>query len=70
VTVAPIPPAIIDGGMAATGLLAWIAACKYLDHLPLYRIEQIAARQGATLARSTNCCDSRYGRDPFARRSL
>jgi transposase len=53
VTAAPIPPAVIDGGMAATGLLAWIAACKYLDHLPLYRIEQIAARQGVPLARST-----------------
>lgn len=36
-----------------SGLLAWIAACKYLDHLPLYRIEQIAARQGVPLARST-----------------
>lgn len=35
------------------GLLAWISACKYLDHLPLYRIEQIAARQGVPLARST-----------------
>jgi len=53
VTAAPIPAAIIDGGMAAVGLLAWIAACKYLDHLPLYRIEQIAARQGVPLARST-----------------
>src|SRR5471032_694951 len=53
VTAAPIPAAIIDGGMAAVGLLAWIATCKYLDHLPLYRIEQIAARQGVPLARST-----------------
>lgn len=53
VTAALIPPAVIDGGMAAVGLLAWIAACKYLDHLPLYRIEQIAARQGVPLARST-----------------
>jgi transposase len=52
VTAAPIPPALIDGGLAAVGLLAWIAACKYLDHLPLYRIEQIAARQGVPLARS------------------
>lgn len=53
VTAAPIPPAVIDGGLAAVGLLAWAAACKYLDHLPLYRIEQIAARQGVPLARST-----------------
>jgi transposase len=34
----PIPPAIIDGGMAAPGLLAWVAVSKYTDHLPLYRI--------------------------------
>ena len=42
-----------DGGLAAVGLLAWVAVCKYLDHLPLYRIKQIAARQGVPLARST-----------------
>lgn len=53
VTAAPIPPAVIDGGSAAVGLLAWVAVCKYLDHLPLYRIEQIAARDGVPLARST-----------------
>lgn len=53
VTAAPIPPAVIDGGMAAVGLLAWIAACKYLNYLLLYRIEQIAARQGVVLAHST-----------------
>ena len=53
VTAAPIPAAVIDGGMAAVGLLAWVAACKYLDHLPLYRIEQIATRQGVPLPRST-----------------
>ena len=52
-TAAPVPPAVIDGGLAAPGLLAWVAASKYLDHLPLYRIEQIAARQGVPLARST-----------------
>jgi transposase len=53
VTAAPIPPAVIDGGMAAPGLLAWIAVSKFVDHLPLYRIEQIADRQGVPLARST-----------------
>lgn len=46
-------PAVIDGGLAAPDLLAWVAASNYLDHLPLYRIEQIAARQGVPLARST-----------------
>jgi transposase len=53
VTAAPIPPAVIDGGMAAMGLLAWVIVGKYLDHLPLYRLERIAARDGVTLARST-----------------
>jgi transposase len=53
VTAAPVPPAVIDGGLAAPGLLAWVAVSKYADHLPLYRLEQIAARQGVTLARST-----------------
>lgn len=53
VTAAPIPPAVIDGGMAAVGLLAWVIVGKYLDHLPLYRLEGIAARDGVTLSRST-----------------
>jgi transposase len=53
VTAAPIPPAIIDGGMAAPGLLSWILTSKYLNHLPLYRLEQIAAREQVTLSRST-----------------
>ena len=53
VTAAPIPPAVIDGGMAATGLLAWVIVSKYLDHLPLYRLEGIAAREGVMLSRST-----------------
>jgi transposase len=53
ITAAPIPPAVIDGGMAAVGLLTWVMIGKYLDHLPLYRLEQIAARDGVILSRST-----------------
>lgn len=53
VTTAPIAAAIIDGGLAAPGLHAWVTIQKYLDHLPLYRIEQISARNGAPVARST-----------------
>lgn len=53
VTAAPVAPAVIDGGLAAPGLLAWVAIGKYLDHLPLYRLEQIAARQQVPLSRST-----------------
>jgi len=53
VTAAPVAPAVIDGSLAAPGLLAWVATGKYLDHLPLYRLEQIAARQQVPLSRST-----------------
>jgi transposase len=53
VTAAPVPPAIIDGGMAATGLLVWVLISQFLDHLPLYRLVQIAARQEVPLALST-----------------
>ena len=53
ITAAPVPPAIIDGGMAAVGLLVWVLISKYLDHLPLYRLEQIAARDQVILSRST-----------------
>ncbi len=53
ITAAPVAPAVIDGSLAAPGLLAWVATSKYLDHLPLYRLEQIAARQQVTLSRST-----------------
>jgi transposase len=53
ITAALIPPAVIDGGLAATGLLTWVMISKYVDHLPLYRLEQIAARDHVVLARST-----------------
>ena len=49
----PIPAAVIDGGMATVALLVWVMISKYLDHLPLYRLEQIAAREKVILARST-----------------
>jgi hypothetical protein len=50
VTAAPIPPAVIDGCLAAVGLIG-----KYADHLPLYRLEQIAAHDQVNLSRSTAC---------------
>ncbi len=34
-TAAPIPPAVIDGGMAAVGLLTWVMISSYQDHFPL-----------------------------------
>ena len=53
ITAAPVPLAVIDGGIAAVGLLTWVIISKYLDHLPLYRLEQIAARDNVNLSRST-----------------
>ncbi|BBO99687.1 IS66 family transposase [Sulfuriferula nivalis] len=53
VAAAPIPAAVIDGGVATSGLLAWVMISKFVDHLPLYRIEHIAQRSQVTLARST-----------------
>ena len=55
VTVAPLPVAVIDKGIPSAGLLAHIAACKYADHQPLYRLERIISRHGMELARSTMC---------------
>ena len=53
VVAADVPPALIDGGLAAPGLHAWVLILKFLDHLPLYRIEKISERHGVPIARST-----------------
>jgi transposase len=53
ITAAALPASLIDGGLAAPGLHAWVVIQKYLDHLPLYRIEQISTRHGVGIARST-----------------
>jgi transposase len=50
---APARP--VPGSYASAGLLAWIALSKYVDHLPLYRLEQMSARWGATISRQTMC---------------
>lgn len=48
-----LPAQIIDKSIAGPGLLAQVAISKYADHLPLYRQQQIFARQGITLPMST-----------------
>lgn len=52
-TQAPVPAQIIDKGIATAGLLAQVLIAKYSDHLPLYRQEQIFARAGVPVPRST-----------------
>jgi len=39
--IAPLPPKLVERGVAAPGLLAHITVSKFGDHLPLYRQEQI-----------------------------
>jgi transposase len=53
VRVAPMPPAMIDKGMATAGLLAFIVTSKFCDSLPLYRQEKQFARIGVELSRRT-----------------
>lgn len=52
---APKPPQPIEKGLAGPGLLAFVASSKLADHLPLNRLEDILARYGVHLARSTQC---------------
>ena len=55
VIVAPRPPEPIPGGVVGPGLLAQVIVSKYGDHLPLYRLERIFARQGVSFSRQTLC---------------
>jgi len=50
---APVPASVIEGGMATPSLLSWVIVSKYTDHLPLYRLSQMAGREGLPLATST-----------------
>src|SRR5206468_6556814 len=52
---APAPPQAVEKSPAGEGLLAHVVVSKYVDHLPLHRLEGIFAREGIDLARSTLC---------------
>ena len=49
----PADPHIIDGGIAASGLVAHTLISRFVDHLPYYRQETINARSGVHTPRST-----------------
>jgi transposase len=49
------PPRPISGCIAGPGLLAELLVAKFAEHLPLYRFEDISARYGLYLSRSTLC---------------
>jgi transposase len=46
---------VIPQSGAGPGLLAHILVSKFVAHLPLYRLEQIAARSGVELPRQKQC---------------
>ena len=50
-----LPALPIERGLAGEGLLAHVVTSKYADHLPLYRLSEIFARQGLEVNRSTLC---------------
>lgn len=52
---APAPPQAVEKSLAAEGLLAHVVVSKYVDHLPLHRLEGIFARERIDLPRSTLC---------------
>jgi transposase len=52
---APAPSQAIEKSLAGEGLLAHVVVSKYVDHLPLYRLEQIFAREQIDLSRTTLC---------------
>jgi transposase len=55
IVIADKPPQPIEKGLAGPGLLAHVIVSKLGDHLPLYRLEKIFARQDVHLASSTMC---------------
>lgn len=55
VSIAPLPPSVIEQGQPGPGLVAHVLLSKYDDHLPLYRQEQQFERLGVNFPRQTLC---------------
>ncbi len=56
IVIAAAKPAMpIAKGLPGPGLLAHLIVSKYVDHLPLHRLERVYERQGLFLPRSTLC---------------
>ncbi len=55
VLVEPAPELPIERGLAGPGFLADTVVRRWQDHQPLHRLEEIYARDGLELARSTMC---------------
>lgn len=52
---APPPVSPVPGGRFDFGLVAQVVTSKICDHLPLYRQQDVLARSGLELSRSTMC---------------
>ena len=48
-----MPPQVIDKGICGPGLLAHVVLAKYLEHRPLYRVQQELARFAVEITRTT-----------------
>jgi transposase len=53
IVLAAKPLSVIDKGLAAPSLLAYVTVSRFADHLPYYRLEHILARHHIPIARST-----------------
>lgn len=53
VSIAPLPPQVIEQGQAGASLVAHVLVSKFADHLPLYRQQQQLARLGVNFPQST-----------------
>lgn len=55
ISIAELPPMVLDKGIPGEGLLAHIITSKYSDHVPLNRLEGILKRHGVEIEVSTMC---------------
>ena len=53
VSIAPLPPQVVEQGQAGASLVAQVILSKYADHLPLYRQQEQFARLGLNFPRQT-----------------
>lgn len=47
--IAPAPKRIMENSIASVSLLLYLVCCKYIEHLPLYRLEQSLKRRFGVL---------------------
>ncbi len=53
VSIAPLPPSLVPQGCADSSLVAQVILAKFVDHVPLHRQQQIFARLGVNIPKST-----------------